>query len=206
MSKLLKERWSRLAFSKNDSRFLLEEKEEDASDECDECNESEEEGESSTKKYTMMETDENAFIERAAIAKSIGADKFEMGDKEYPTTMDDETADEIAADKLEEALRHLVKQTLLREFDILAPAGLEVYDGDEWVLVPDEKSAIEWAKDQLETEFYGRPQTVKFDGERGQYAYLCRYSAEVGSSGPLLVFCDSKEDCERGWYESVADI
>ena len=105
------------------------------------------------------------------------------------------------------------------------PGGFFLYDGsgapseaarsgmhhDGWTSVPDADAAREWAKDQLETDYYGRPETVKIegidiDGETGQYGYLCRYSSEVGSNGPTIFFCNSKAECELEWRDSVESI
>ena len=83
--------------------------------------------------------------------------------------------------------------------------GLELYDGS-WTHVPNEAAAIEWAKDQLENDFYGRPHSIRIEGEIGRYGYLCRYSSEVASAGPTIFFCNSKEDCELEWHESVQSI
>ena len=58
------------------------------------------------------------------------------------------------------------------------PGGFLLYDGsgapaeamrsgmhhDGWTSVPDANAAREWAKDQLESEYYGRPETVKIEG------------------------------------------
>jgi len=105
------------------------------------------------------------------------------------------------------------------------PDGFFLYDGsgypaeasrsrmyhDGWTSVPDADAAREWAKDQLETDYHGRPETVKIegidiDGETGKYGYLCRYSSEVGSAGPTIFFCNSKVECEGQWRDSVDAI
>lgn len=69
---------------------------------------------------TMMEVDEydeNAFVAKAADAKSKGKKKFKMGDKEYDVTIDKDTAEEITGEKIEETnIRKLIRNILL-EFD-----------------------------------------------------------------------------------------
>ena len=83
--------------------------------------------------------------------------------------------------------------------------GLEVYDGEEWIQVSNEAEALEWAADQLTSAYYGRP-VVKMDGNPGPFAYIDRFSFEIGSTGPLLVYCNSKEECEIRWQQAIDDI
>jgi len=125
VSKLLKERWLRLAFAK-DSTSVITEKKHDPYEKCWDGYERvpgkkrEEKGSCRKKEGSDPmgdENDENAFIKKAATAKSIGADKFKMGDKEYDVTMDKETAEEIVEDTIEERrVRRLIRNILL-EFD-----------------------------------------------------------------------------------------
>ena len=82
--------------------------------------ESDAKGPGSSTTYKMMETDEtdeNAFVAKAAKAKVDGDDTFELGGKEFDVTIDDETAEEITGEKVEETLRRVIRQALLREFD-----------------------------------------------------------------------------------------
>ena len=97
-------------------------------------------------------------------------------------------------------MRRLIREVL----DYGGPA-LEVYDS-EWEQVSDEIAAIEWTKDQLETEYYGRPQNVRIEGEPSGFAYLDRYAAEISPAGPTLVYCQTKEECEERYHDALADI
>ena len=68
----------------------------------------------SGKMTEVDEYDENAFVAKAADAKSKGKKKFKMGDKEYDVTIDKETAEEITGEKIEEAqLRKLIRDIIL---------------------------------------------------------------------------------------------
>ena len=101
-------------------------------------------------------------------------------------------------------LRRVIRESLETMNDGANPM-IQVYDG-EWDEVPDEPAGIEWAKDLLETDFYGRPTDVKFEGMPSPFAFLNRYSAEV-SSGPILIqYCDSMEECEVLWKSFIDDI
>jgi len=97
-------------------------------------------------------------------------------------------------------LRRLIREVL----DYAGPA-LEVYDA-EWEQVPDELAAIDWAKDKLETEYYGRPQNIRIEGTPSGFAFLNRYAAEISPAGPTLEYCQTKEECEDRYHEALADI
>lgn len=73
------------------------------------------EGEEISGKMTEVdEYDENAFVAKAADAKSKGKKKFKMGDKEYDVTIDKDTAEEITGEKIEEArLRKMIRKILI---------------------------------------------------------------------------------------------
>ena len=108
---------------------------------------------------------------------------------------------------LRKYIRQILRETRLRQIvmEQIAHQGLEVYDGDGWVRVSNEREALEWAADQLTSAYYGRP-TVMADGTPTPYAYVDRYSFEIGSSGPLLVYCTSKKECEIRWQQAIGDI
>ena len=97
-------------------------------------------------------------------------------------------------------LRRLIREVL----DYGGPS-LEVYDS-EWEQVSDELDAIEWAKDQLETDYYGRPQNIRIVGEPTGFAFLNRYAAEISSGGPTLDYCRTKQECEEEYHNALADI
>jgi len=104
-------------------------------------------------------------------------------------------------------MRMTVRQLrrLIREVLDYAGPNLEVYDAD-WEQVPNELAAIEWAKDKLETEFYGRPRNIRIEGTPSGFAYLDRYAAEISPAGPTLVYCQTKEECEERYHNALADI
>ena len=83
--------------------------------------------------------------------------------------------------------------------------SIEVYDADDWVTVATEQEALEWCADQLTSAYYGRP-TVRPEGMPTRFAYVDRYSFEIGSSGPLMVYCETKEQCENQWHAAIDDI
>jgi hypothetical protein len=45
--------------------------------------------------------EENAFVAKAAAAKKAGKDKFKLGDKEFPVTIDQDAADNIAKESID---------------------------------------------------------------------------------------------------------
>ena len=97
-------------------------------------------------------------------------------------------------------LRRLIREVL----DYKGPT-LEVYDA-EWEQVADELDALEWAKDKLETDFYGRPSNIRIEGEPSGFAYLDRYAAEISPAGPTIVYCLTREECEERYHNALADI
>ena len=101
MSDLLKNDWNRLAFAKSSSISVLK------------------------------EVDENAFLEKAAKAKSVGADKFKMGDKEYPVTMDKDSAESIIDEEIpddDEDLKETVYRSLVAQLVLERMNELEVFE------------------------------------------------------------------------------
>lgn len=126
MSKLLQERWMRLAFAKDSTTVITEKKlKKDKDDPCEtgwtmrglkpgkdggevpNCvpQEGADPMEEADEMFTgLEETDENPFLSKIAHAAVDGEEKVIIGDKEYEVDMDPETAEEITGEKIEEAI------------------------------------------------------------------------------------------------------
>ena len=105
----------------------------------------------------------------------------------------------------ENKLRKIIRESILASQEMSQQGGpVEVYDG-KWVKLPNEAAALEWSADQLETDYYGRV-PVKADGKPTRFAYINRYTFEIGSTGPLMCYCDSKEECEVMWQNALDEI
>ena len=98
-----------------------------------------------------------------------------------------------------------LRQIIRESIEGMDNGSIQVYDG-EWEQASGEVDAIEWAKDKLETDFYGRPEAIRIEGRPSGYAYLDRYAAEISSAGPSIVYCLTKEECENGYHDALADI
>lgn len=98
-------------------------------------------------------------------------------------------------------LRRVIRESI----GAMTGGTIQVYDA-EWEQVSGPTEAIEWAKDKLENDYYGRPDVINFEGNPSQYAYLDRYAAEVSSAGPTIVYCLTEEECENRYHDALADI
>ncbi len=107
MSKLLKERWLRLAFADDSTTVLTEKKKDDPCwDNYEMVGTKEKDGKEvpncvpeSDEINEADETDENAFMTKIAHAAVDGEEKVIIGDKEYDVDMDKETAEDITGEK-----------------------------------------------------------------------------------------------------------
>ena len=102
-------------------------------------------------------------------------------------------------------LRRIIRESIVAAQSMPQGDGsIEVYDG-QWAKLPNEAAALEWSADQLENDYYGRT-PVKPDGAPTPFAYINRYTYEIGSSGPLMCYCNTKEECEVMWQSALDDI
>ena len=121
MSKLLQDRWSRLAFAHDSTTVITEKFEKMKDDPCEDgymmvgtkTKDGNEVPNCVDESDELQETDENPFMAKMAHAAVDGEEKVIIVDKEYDVDMDPETAEEITGEKIEEAIANWYK--LLQE-------------------------------------------------------------------------------------------